>query len=405
MGRRHGDPTTYVEGVMMAMNWVQFQRGLSMSAFQNRYGTERACEEAVLNARWPNGFVCSRCEGTTCCRFERGGRSFWQCSGCRHQCSLLAGTIFDNTKLPLTLWFQALYVLTQTKNNVSALELMRHLGVCYRTAWRLKHKVMSHGDLRWSPAMTEREAGGTPAGRHRAGRRCVSGRERNGGKAGRGSENKVPFVIAVEISAEGHPRQAVITPVPGFTLVALTDWTQRHLRPDTDVYDQRKSLWDSDGLGAFRAVIEVGHAHTVIESAGGRATTEAGGMRWLNTVLSNVKCPLDGTYHAFKFPTYAHRYLVEAAWRFNRRFDLKILVPRLLVAVARCKPWPERHLRAVTARPRLNFGANQVRVLRLAISSQFRHSSLSLHRLHTRALQLALARETSVAGDAGSPAK
>ncbi|MDQ3286664.1 MAG: transposase, partial [Pseudomonadota bacterium] len=66
-------------------------------------------------------------------------------------------------------------------------------------------------------------------------------------------------------------------------------------------------------------------------------------------VLSNVKRALDGTYHAFKFPVYAHRYLAEAAWRFNRRFDLKILVPRLLVATARCKPWPEWRLRAVTA--------------------------------------------------------
>ena len=126
----------------MAMNRVQFQKGLSMSAFQQRYGTEAACEAAVLATRWPHGFVCPHCEGTTCSRFERHGRMYWQCTGCRHQYSLLAGTVFDNTKLPLTQWFQALYVLTQTKNNVSALELMRHLGVCYRTAWRMKHKLM-----------------------------------------------------------------------------------------------------------------------------------------------------------------------------------------------------------------------------------------------------------------------
>jgi len=61
-------------------------------------------------------------------------------------------------------------------------------------------------------------------------------------------------------------------------------------------------------------------------------------MRWFNTVLSNVKRALDDTYHAFQFYKYAHRYLAEAAWRFYRRFDLTILVPRLLVTVARCKP-------------------------------------------------------------------
>ena len=66
-------------------------------------------------------------------------------------------------------------------------------------------------------------------------------------------------------------------------------------------------------------------------------------------MLSNVKRSLDGTYHAFRFAAYAYRYLAEAAWRFNRRFDLKILVPRLLVAAARCKAWPERRLRAMPA--------------------------------------------------------
>lgn len=64
-------------------------------------------------------------------------------------------------------------------------------------------------------------------------------------------------------------------------------------------------------------------------------------------MLSNVKRALDGTYHAFKFFKYAHRYLGEAAWRFNRRFRLAALVPRLLVAITRCKPWSERKLRNV----------------------------------------------------------
>lgn len=215
---------------------------------------------------------------------------------------------------------------------MAALELMRHLGVCYSTAWRIKHKLMQ--------AMTDREAG------HRLGGvvqidDAYLGGERNGGKAGRGSENKVPFVIAVETSEDGHPRHVVISPVSGFTTVALAAWAQDHLRPGTDVY--------SDGLGAFRAVVEQGHAHTVVQSEGGRAATETRSMRWVNIVLGNDKRALDGTYHAFAFKRYAHRYLAEAAWRFNRRFDLKALLPRLLVAAVRCKPWTEKRLRNVSA--------------------------------------------------------
>lgn len=70
-------------------------------------------------------------------------------------------------------------------------------------------------------------------------------------------------------------------------------------------------------------------------------------MRWGNIVLGNVKHALDGTYHAFRFAKYAERYVGEAAWRFNRRFRLKALVRRAVVAAARCPAWPERKLRGV----------------------------------------------------------
>src|SRR3546814_2408051 len=100
----------------------------------------------------------------------------------------------------------------------------------------------------------------------------------------------------------------------------------RRLAPDAEVY--------SDGLGAFRAVIDLDHAHTVIQAGGGKAGAEADGARWVNVVMGNLKRSLDGTLHAFRYFKYAERYLGEAAWRFNRRFDLKSLVPRLLVAAA-----------------------------------------------------------------------
>jgi hypothetical protein len=123
------------------------------------------------------------------------------------------------------------------------------------------------------------------------------GGERKGGKAGRGSENKRPFVIGVLTTEACHPQHAVIDPVPGFTKAALTQWAQRRLLPESDVY--------RDGLGAFRAVVDLGHAHTVIET-NGRAATEQTHSRWMNVVLSNVKRSLDGTYHAFAFCKYAH---------------------------------------------------------------------------------------------------
>jgi len=313
---------------MMAMNRVQFQAGLSLPGFLKRYGSEPQCEQALEASRWPQGFVCPRCDGTAHSRFQRNGATYWQCSACHRQTSLRSGTVMDNSKLPLRTWLLAMYLLGQRKTNLSALELMRHLGVSYPAAWRMKHKLMQ--------AMAECEADRRLGGIVQLDDAYLGG-ERNGGKAGRGSENKRPFVIAVETTELGHPRQAVIDPVPGFTKAALADWIGRRLHPGSDVY--------SDGLGAFRA-LEAAHAHTVIEGSG-RSRCEAENARWVNVVLSNLKRSLDGAYHAFKFAKYAHRYLAETMWRFNRRFDLTQLVPSLLTTAAASKPWTERALRDV----------------------------------------------------------
>lgn len=283
-----------------------------------------------MHSRWPQGFVCPRCAATRATTFWHRGRTHWQCAACHRQTSLRAGTVFDHTRLPLTTRFLALYLLTQSKTNVAALELTRHLGVCYRTAWRVQHKLMQ--------AMTAREASRSLSGLVQIDDAYFGG-ERTGGKAGRGSENKRPFVVAVSTNAQGHPGLAVIEPVSGVTKAALDEWFARRLQPEAEVY--------SDGLGAFRAAVDRGHAHTVIDAGGGRAATETEGARWVNLVMGNVKRSLDGTYHAFRFFKYAERYLGEAMYRFNRRFQLRALVPRLLVAAARCNLWPERRLHNV----------------------------------------------------------
>ena len=141
----------------MPMNRIQFQPGRSMAEFQERYGTEERCRAALYKAHWPDGFVCPKCDGTAHSMFVRERRQYFQCCRCRHQATLFAGTTFAATKLPLTRWFLALHLLTQGKNNVSALELKRHLGVCYRSAWLIIRKLMQ--------VMAAREAGRMLEGR------------------------------------------------------------------------------------------------------------------------------------------------------------------------------------------------------------------------------------------------
>ena len=123
----------------MARNKVQFQKGLSEAEFEELYGTEEKCRAVVMASRWPNGFECPACSGRA--YSEVTTRRLFQCSACRLQTSLTAGTIFASTHLPLRLWFRAMYHLTQSKQGISSVELGRRLGVKQFTAWKMKHKL------------------------------------------------------------------------------------------------------------------------------------------------------------------------------------------------------------------------------------------------------------------------
>jgi len=304
----------------MSMNRIQFQPGLSMPEFIKQYGTEAQCEEALVKTRWPTGFFCPKCKHTKHCILQSKKRLTFQCNACHHQTSLIAGTLFQGTNLSLTVWFLAIYFISQAKTGLSALALKRHLGVSYPTAWLIQHKLMQ--------AMAEREDQYLLSGHVQIDDAYLGG-ERSGGKAGRGSENKIPFVAAVSVDEEGHPLRIKLTPVSGFTLKAITDWSKNHLSSDCTVL--------SDGLACFNAVGDAGYRHTRVV-CGGRKPNELPEFNWVNTVLGNVKTGLNGAYHAFDFSKYAHRYLATIAYRFNRRFILKTLPERLLIAAVGTKP-------------------------------------------------------------------
>ena len=312
----------------MPMNHVQFQPGLSMAEFMSRYGTDERCEAALTLARWPHGFACPECGGPSRTSFRRQDRLYWQCGGCQHQCSLTSGTIFEGTKLPLTVWFLAMHLLTQAKNNVAALELKRHLGVCYRTAWLIKHKLLE--------VMRQREQGRQLTGRIEMDDAYLGG-ERRGGTSGRGSENKVPFVAAVQTTETGRPHLACFSSRP-FTKESLREFMATSIALPATVV--------SDGLNCFAVATEMGAVHDRTVTGGGRGSVEVEGHWAVNTILSNLKTAMTGTYHAVKFAKYVHRYLAEVQYRFNRRYDLRAILPRLVRAAAVTQAMSEARVRA-----------------------------------------------------------
>jgi hypothetical protein len=160
---------------------------------------------------------------------------------------LTSGTVFASTKLPLTTWFLAIYLLTQSKNAMSALELKRQLGVSYNTAWLLKHKILH--------VMKERDDSRPLDGLVQIDDAYWGG-ERRGGKRGRGAPGKTPFVAAV-----------ACTP---------------------------------DGLSAFRGVAGAGCVHEPHVTGGGPESVQYPNFRWVNTILGNVMRSMERTMRSGK---------------------------------------------------------------------------------------------------------
>lgn len=284
----------------MAKNRVQFQKGLSLAEFQHQYGTEEQCRKALFQWRWSSGFRCPVCEGDQFCVLFNGR---YQCNDCRRQTSLTSGTLFAGTKLSLTVWFLAIFLLTQSKNAMSALELKRQLGVSYNTAWLLKHKIRKtekeRDDERPLDAPRENAvSGGGPVYRRRS--------------------------------------SPPASPHPGPELLPTRD---RILGPEASFPGLCTVV--SDGLPAFRGMARAGCAHRPQVTGGGPDSVRNPAFLWVNTMLGNVKNAIHGTYHAVR-EKHLPRYLPEFCYRFNRRFQLEDLLPRFVYVALRTPPLPYR---------------------------------------------------------------
>jgi ribosomal protein L37AE/L43A len=298
-------------------------QGLSEAEFRERFGSEDACREALFRMRWREGLACPVCGHRGFCRLKT--RRLFQCNRCKRQVRLTAGTVFQDTKLPLVTWFAAIYHLTQSKGGVSSIELGRRLGVKQGTAWLVKHKLMR--------AMAARETAKPKlAGRVEVDDAYLGG-ERPGGKRGRGAAGKTPFVAAVETTPERKPRRLRLSVVKGFRKREVERIAKRDFAPGTAVV--------SDGLSCWPAVEEAGCSHRPMVTGSGKRAAGWSPFRWVNTTLGNIKTAIAGTYHHVG-PKHAQAYLASYAYRFNRRRQLDSIVERLAWAAVRTAPQPYR---------------------------------------------------------------
>lgn len=162
------------------------------------------------------------------------------------------------------------------------------------------------------------------------------GAECHGKTLGRGSPHKIPFMAALAKTFDGQPLYLHLNVVKGIRKRELAAWTEKFIHPDSIVF--------TDGLGYFQGVAAAGVEHQPGVTGSGVASVQMEHFRWLNTVLGNVKKALHGTYHTIS-PAHLPRHLAEFCYRFNRRFNLAAMLPRLGYAAAHTPPMPYRLLK------------------------------------------------------------
>ncbi len=164
-----------------------------LPSFLERFGTDVACRAYLVRARWPEGFCCSGCGHDQA--YSHKKRLIEECTACGKQHSILAGTIFEQTKTSLTRWFLAIYLVTSSKGGISAMELQRQMGFgSYQTAWSWLHKIRRAMVVPGRKPLSDRvEADETYLGGPRS------------GKPGRGAAGKIKVAGAIE-SGRGKAR-------------------------------------------------------------------------------------------------------------------------------------------------------------------------------------------------------
>lgn len=264
---------------------------------ERQFATEEDCRQYLFGLRWPQGFLCPRCGGTEA---WTAGRHRSICTACRHQASVTAGTIFQDTRQPLRLWFRAIWQVTSQKYGASALGLQRVLGLgSYETAWTWLHKL--------------RRAMVRP-GRDRLKGRVEVDETYVGGLAerrrGRGIPSKALVIIAAQEDGRGIGR---------IRLARIPDASNTHLRHFIQSAIEPGSCIHTDGWASYQGLEKLGYKHEVsaLQGLGKKAATEL--LPRVHRVASLMKRWLLGTHQGAVNAKHLDYYLDEFTFRFNRR--------------------------------------------------------------------------------------
>jgi transposase-like protein len=293
----------------------------NQSEFNALIASEEACRAYLISLRWPDGFACPRCQEQKAWQKATG---VWECAQCGTQTSLTAGTLFQDTRYDLRVWFQAIWYVTGQKYGASALGLQRLLDLgSYHTAWawlhRLRRAMVRPGRDRLTGLVQVDETfwGGARTG-----------------KRGRGADGKTLILVAVEHTGRklGRIRLMQIPDAAGDTLVPAM---QNLVTPG--------SIIESDGWLGYRGLTPVGYSHQIVRA---ESTEEL--LPQVHLVVALLKRWLLGTHQGGVQASHLDYYLDEFTFRFNRRTSHSrgLLFRRVLEHAVQVEPITEADLRA-----------------------------------------------------------
>lgn len=290
---------------------------------ERRFSTEAACRGYLFQLRWPEGFCCPRCGAR---KAWPASDLLWECAACHRQISVTAGTIFQDSRLPLTLWFRAVWWVTSQKNGVSAMGLQRVLGLkSYKTAWTLLHK------LRRAMVRPGRDR---LSGRVEVDEAFVGGEEE--GVHGRQTETKAMIAVAAEEDGLGIGR---------IRMRRIVDASADSLVPFIEDSVEPGSVVHTDGWLGYLPLEGKKYRHQITYLKG-NSKTASELMPRVHRVVALLKRWLLGTHQGGVSAEHLDAYLDEFTFRFNRRTSRSRgkLFYRLLEQAVAVEPAPYKSL-------------------------------------------------------------
>jgi transposase-like protein/ribosomal protein L37AE/L43A len=266
----------------------------TMLEFEKRFNSEESCLQYLYELRWPEGYICPKCGFNSAWHTKR---NLYRCRKCDYQASVTAGTIFQDTRLPLQLWFRAIWQITSQKYGANALGLKRVLGIgSYQTAWLWLHKLRiamvrpSRERLSGNIEIDETYLGGSKPG-----------------KRGRGALGKTLVMIATEV---------IENKIGRIRLYRLNDASSESLIGAIKELVESGSTICTDGWSGYEPLKTSDFIHNIV-----RQSSNIGDdlLPHTHRIAALLKRWLLGTYQGAVTPSHLDYYLDEYTFRFNRR--------------------------------------------------------------------------------------